>query len=222
MSSLLPYLKTRQMSVAYRQSSVFSTGQGGSTNNTLSAVDHYSRKQRLRKFKDAPNYNTSDGRSDSGEWEDVDFYCVVQPLRDKPEHKTISGMQGETIHGALKVHYNPLNHRNRAINSKGVYARLSDSRDDITGDYNGFSDLLFYDNEWWKLVSHNKYHVMDETHDDAYKGVLCRCEFSLFRGVNHEIIPKIDTPHPDASGDSFLGDDRMLYELGSADDYDEF
>jgi len=144
---------------------------GNGVEKSISAVDRFSKKRILRRLKVATDVTLSLNEIiKQGLYDDLDFYGVVHPIKNNKFLKT--DVSGDFIEGKIKCHYNPFNGLNLVINPNGNYLRL--------GDYEGnqsHADLLFYNNQWWKVTADNLYEVQDEKSTD--KSELRIAEFSL-------------------------------------------
>ena len=130
---------------------------GNGVEKSILAVDRFSKKRILRRLKPVTDVTLSLHEIvEQGLYDDLDFYGVVHPIKNNKFSKR--DVSGEFIEGKIKCHYNPFNKFNVAINPNGNYLRL--------GDYEGnqsHADLLFYDNQWWKVTVDNLYEIQDES-----------------------------------------------------------
>ena len=128
----------------YKNPNIIDTPMERRPNNPIGAIDHFSKKAILRKYNNPEGYVHADGIPTMGNYTPIDFWCVIKPATrgaiNREGLKLISDIDGEHTDGQWALFYNPFHEKHGE-----VHLSLSDE--------NGFSDVIEFQNELWKVTN---------------------------------------------------------------------
>lgn len=151
--------------ISYSQQRISDAPYERRPSNATGAVDHFSKKVKLRKYK-APEDHKCNGQARLGDYETVDFWCVINiPTSGSKGLEAIKESNGERSEGYLSFYYNPFFEEHP---DEGIHLQLADSE---TSDYNGFSDIIEYQGLLWSIKSLVKIDVDYDGNEKYYLGM---------------------------------------------------
>ena len=135
---------------------------GNGVENALESVNRFSRERTLRRIDatDDPSLSLNE-MMNLENYTDYRFWAVVHPRTDDSTKIELKNdVSGEYIKNRIRVHYNPAYKDNLTVDPFGVFLNVGG-----TEDYPNYSDLLLYDNQWWKVIGDKRFDVIDEDED---------------------------------------------------------